>query len=166
MFFPFRSQQISQSRLWTISLLTSAPASTTDGHVWVKETFTKWWWASAGTLTTKTQRSLWYTHISLSRVCKHLQAVWHLISLHSLNVNNSDINNQYITCIWCQICIYRSVWQETHVIHKFKEDFYGQILSVAMVGYIRPERGFTSLGKTHWGALLKSLPHHMISLKP
>ena len=39
-------------------------------------------------------------------------------------------------------------WQETHLIHKFKEDFYGQTLSVAMVGYIRPERGFNSLGKT------------------
>ncbi|KAG7481138.1 hypothetical protein MATL_G00063640 [Megalops atlanticus] len=34
---------------------------------------------------------------------------------------------------------------ETHVIHTFKEDFYGEILSVAMVGYIRPERGFDSL---------------------
>lgn len=33
------------------------------------------------------------------------------------------------------------------MIHKFKEDFYGQMLSVAMVGYIRPERGFESLGK-------------------
>lgn len=33
------------------------------------------------------------------------------------------------------------------MIHTFKEDFYGQILSVVMVGYIRPERGFDSLGK-------------------
>ncbi|CAB1321620.1 unnamed protein product, partial [Coregonus sp. 'balchen'] len=34
---------------------------------------------------------------------------------------------------------------ETHVIHTFKEDFYGQILSVVMVGYIRPERSYDSL---------------------
>ncbi|KAL2092600.1 hypothetical protein ACEWY4_012398 [Coilia grayii] len=34
---------------------------------------------------------------------------------------------------------------ETHVIHNFKEDFYGQTLNVVMVGYIRPERGFDSL---------------------
>ncbi|KAJ8413950.1 hypothetical protein AAFF_G00065480 [Aldrovandia affinis] len=34
---------------------------------------------------------------------------------------------------------------ETHVIHTFKEDFYGEILSVVMVGYIRRERGFDTL---------------------
>uniref|UniRef100_A0AAQ5XFK5 Riboflavin kinase n=1 Tax=Amphiprion ocellaris TaxID=80972 RepID=A0AAQ5XFK5_AMPOC len=34
---------------------------------------------------------------------------------------------------------------ETHVIHTFKEDFYGDILSVVMVGYIRPERTYDSL---------------------
>ena len=37
--------------------------------------------------------------------------------------------------------------QETHVIHTFKEDFYGEILSVVLVGYIRPEASFPSLGK-------------------
>lgn len=41
-----------------------------------------------------------------------------------------------------------TVWlQETHVIHTFKEDFYGEVLSVVMVGYIRPEKSFDSLGK-------------------
>ncbi|KAG7253993.1 hypothetical protein CRUP_015056, partial [Coryphaenoides rupestris] len=34
---------------------------------------------------------------------------------------------------------------ETHVIHTFKEDFYGETLSVVLVGYIRPERSFPSL---------------------
>ena len=38
--------------------------------------------------------------------------------------------------------------QETHVIHTFKEDFYGEILSVVLVGYIRPETSFPSLGKS------------------
>lgn len=33
------------------------------------------------------------------------------------------------------------------MIHSFKEDFYGEILSVVMVGYIRPERSYDSLGK-------------------
>lgn len=33
------------------------------------------------------------------------------------------------------------------MIHTFKEDFYGEILSVIMVGYIRPERSYDSLGK-------------------
>ncbi|XP_053558464.1 riboflavin kinase [Bombina bombina] len=34
---------------------------------------------------------------------------------------------------------------ETHIIHQFKEDFYGEILSIVIVGYIRPERSFDSL---------------------
>lgn len=35
------------------------------------------------------------------------------------------------------------------MIHTFKEDLYGEILSVVMVGYIRPERSFDSLGKIY-----------------
>lgn len=35
------------------------------------------------------------------------------------------------------------------MIHKFKEDFYGEVLSVVMVGYIRPEKSFDSLGTFH-----------------
>ncbi|XP_034050954.1 riboflavin kinase-like [Thalassophryne amazonica] len=34
---------------------------------------------------------------------------------------------------------------ETHVIHNYKEDFYGEVLSVVMVGYIREEKSFSSL---------------------
>ncbi|XP_010725857.1 riboflavin kinase-like, partial [Meleagris gallopavo] len=34
---------------------------------------------------------------------------------------------------------------ETHIIHTFKEDFYGEILSIAIIGYIRPEKNFDSL---------------------
>lgn len=34
---------------------------------------------------------------------------------------------------------------ETHVIHQFDEDFYGEILSILIVGYIRPEKSFDSL---------------------
>lgn len=35
------------------------------------------------------------------------------------------------------------------MIHTFKEDLYGEILSVVMVGYIRPERSFDSLGNIY-----------------
>ncbi|XP_018413752.1 PREDICTED: riboflavin kinase [Nanorana parkeri] len=34
---------------------------------------------------------------------------------------------------------------ETHIIHQFDDDFYGEILSIVIVGYIRPEKSFTSL---------------------
>ncbi len=36
--------------------------------------------------------------------------------------------------------------QETHIIHKFDEDFYGSWLRVVVCGYIRPERNYKSLG--------------------
>lgn len=32
-------------------------------------------------------------------------------------------------------------------MHTFQEDFYGEILNVAIVGYLRPEKNFDSLGK-------------------
>ncbi|XP_075067103.1 riboflavin kinase [Mixophyes fleayi] len=34
---------------------------------------------------------------------------------------------------------------ETHIIHEFEEDFYGEMLSIVIVGYIRPEESFDSL---------------------
>lgn len=36
--------------------------------------------------------------------------------------------------------------QETHILNKFSQDFYGKNLRVCMVGYLRPEKDFTSLG--------------------
>lgn len=40
------------------------------------------------------------------------------------------------------------VLQEAHLIHRFKEDFYGKPLNVLILGYIRPERSFNSLGES------------------
>ncbi|XP_023218224.1 riboflavin kinase-like [Centruroides sculpturatus] len=34
---------------------------------------------------------------------------------------------------------------ETHIINQFPEDFYGSILRVAILGYLRPEKDFSSL---------------------
>jgi len=34
---------------------------------------------------------------------------------------------------------------EVHIMHNFDHDFYGEILSVMVVGYIRDERNFSSL---------------------
>ncbi|XP_024295109.1 riboflavin kinase isoform X3 [Oncorhynchus tshawytscha] len=51
-------------------------------------------------------------------------------------------------------------FQETHVIHTFKEDFYGQILSVVLVGYIRPERSYDSLD-----ALIAAINHDIEEAK-
>ena len=34
---------------------------------------------------------------------------------------------------------------ETHIIHKFDDDFYDSELVVVMLGYLRPEKNFDSL---------------------
>ncbi|KAF5912830.1 hypothetical protein HPG69_007822 [Diceros bicornis minor] len=34
---------------------------------------------------------------------------------------------------------------EIHIMHTFKENFYGDILNVAIIGYLRPEENFNSL---------------------
>jgi len=34
---------------------------------------------------------------------------------------------------------------ETHMLHDFNRDLYGQILKICIVGYLRPERSFDSL---------------------
>ncbi|RKO87822.1 hypothetical protein BDK51DRAFT_17188 [Blyttiomyces helicus] len=36
---------------------------------------------------------------------------------------------------------------EVHIMHPFDNDFYGEELRVIVVGYIRPEADYTSLGK-------------------
>lgn len=37
------------------------------------------------------------------------------------------------------------LFQETHIMHVFQEDFYGSELKVVMLGYVRPEKNFNSL---------------------
>lgn len=40
------------------------------------------------------------------------------------------------------------ILQEVHLLHKFQDDFYGKELKVIIVGYIRPEKDFSSIGNT------------------
>ena len=37
--------------------------------------------------------------------------------------------------------------QEAHILHDFSSDFYGSMLRICILGYIRPEKSFNSLGK-------------------
>ncbi|KAB7505449.1 Riboflavin kinase [Armadillidium nasatum] len=34
---------------------------------------------------------------------------------------------------------------ETHILHEFEDDFYGSVLKIILIGYIRPEKNFSSL---------------------
>lgn len=38
--------------------------------------------------------------------------------------------------------------QEVHIIRQYKEDFYGHVMTVLVLGYIRPELDYTSKGRT------------------
>lgn len=48
---------------------------------------------------------------------------------------------------------------ETHIMHTFKEDFCGEILNGALVGYLRPEENFDSLIRraTYFKVILRKL---------
>ena len=39
-----------------------------------------------------------------------------------------------------------TVSQEVHVFNKFEEDFYGEEIRVIVLGYVRPEQNYDSLG--------------------
>lgn len=61
------------------------------------------------------------------------------------SVGNGDVHKMVVSIGWNPY--YKNVKKsmETHIIHTFKEDFYGEILNVAIVGYLRPEKNFDSL---------------------
>ncbi|XP_012676390.1 riboflavin kinase isoform X2 [Clupea harengus] len=60
-------------------------------------------------------------------------------------VDNGPVHKMVMSIGWNPYYKNTMKSMETHVIHTFKEDFYGQTLSVVMIGYIRPEKGFDSL---------------------
>ncbi|XP_028312192.1 riboflavin kinase [Gouania willdenowi] len=60
-------------------------------------------------------------------------------------VGNGDVYKMVMSIGWNPYYKNTKKSMETHVIHTFKEDFYGEVLSVVMVGYIRPERSYDSL---------------------
>ena len=64
--------------------------------------------------------------------------LWIIYSSNNSSLFMPAYLSQYVHC---------SVLQETHIIHNFKEDFYGSTLKVCMLGYLRPMKNFSSLGK-------------------
>ncbi|KAK6312882.1 riboflavin kinase-like [Coregonus clupeaformis] len=75
-------------------------------------------------------------------------------------VGSGDIHKMVMSIGWNPYYKNTKKSMETHVIHTFKEDFYGQILSVVMVGYIRPERSYDSLD-----ALIAAINHDIEEAK-
>ncbi|XP_062497736.1 riboflavin kinase-like [Pezoporus occidentalis] len=61
-------------------------------------------------------------------------------------VGNGDVHKMVLSIGWNPF--YKNIKKsvETHIIDTFKGDFYGEILSIVILGYIRSEKNFTSLG--------------------
>uniref|UniRef100_A0A8C2UNR4 Riboflavin kinase n=1 Tax=Chinchilla lanigera TaxID=34839 RepID=A0A8C2UNR4_CHILA len=61
------------------------------------------------------------------------------------SVGSGDVHKMVASIGWNPYYKNLKKSMETHIMHTFKEDFYGEILNVAIVGYLRPEKNFDSL---------------------
>ncbi|XP_063105736.1 riboflavin kinase isoform X1 [Cavia porcellus] len=61
------------------------------------------------------------------------------------SVGSGDVHKMVVSIGWNPYYKNLKKSMETHIMHTFKEDFYGEILNVAIVGYLRPEKNFDSL---------------------
>ncbi|XP_064645887.1 riboflavin kinase-like [Lineus longissimus] len=60
-------------------------------------------------------------------------------------VDGGDVYKMVMSIGWNPYYQNKKRSMETHIIHKFDEDFYGSSLKVCLLGYIRAERSFKSL---------------------
>lgn len=61
------------------------------------------------------------------------------------SVNDGPINKMVMSVGWNPYYKNEKKSMETHIMHKFCEDFYGAMLKVVILGYLRPEKNFSSL---------------------
>lgn len=62
------------------------------------------------------------------------------------SVNNGPVYKMVMSIGWNPYYKNTVKSMEAHLIHVFDDDFYGSTLKVCILGYLRPERGFSSLG--------------------
>ncbi|XP_045454849.1 riboflavin kinase isoform X2 [Melitaea cinxia] len=62
-------------------------------------------------------------------------------------VDTEAVHKMVVNIGWCPFYQNKELSIETHVMHDFERDFYGAILKICVVGYLRPEKNFTSLEK-------------------
>ncbi|XP_071943350.1 riboflavin kinase-like [Antedon mediterranea] len=60
-------------------------------------------------------------------------------------VNDGQVHKMVMSIGWNPFYDNVKKSMETHIIHDFKEDFYGSTLSIIILGYIREEKNFSSL---------------------
>ncbi|XP_041983098.1 putative riboflavin kinase isoform X2 [Aricia agestis] len=60
-------------------------------------------------------------------------------------VDDDEVRKMVVNIGWCPFYQNKEMSVETHVIHKFDDDFYDSMLKICIVGYLRPEKNFSSL---------------------
>lgn len=60
-------------------------------------------------------------------------------------VENGDIHKMVMSIGWNPFYQNSTKSMETHILHEYAKDFYGQELKLVILGYLRPERNFGSL---------------------
>uniref|UniRef100_A0A1E1WZS3 Riboflavin kinase n=1 Tax=Amblyomma aureolatum TaxID=187763 RepID=A0A1E1WZS3_9ACAR len=61
------------------------------------------------------------------------------------SVNDGPVNKMVMSVGWNPYYKNEKKSMETHIMHKFSEDFYGAMLKVVVLGFLRPEKNFSSL---------------------
>ncbi|XP_002038744.2 putative riboflavin kinase [Drosophila sechellia] len=61
------------------------------------------------------------------------------------NVDNGPVHKMVLSVGWNPFYNNKERSVETHMLHDFNCDLYGQTLKICIVGYLRPERSFDSL---------------------
>ncbi|CAH1251550.1 RFK [Branchiostoma lanceolatum] len=61
------------------------------------------------------------------------------------SVDGGEVHKMVMSLGWNPFYKDKTKSMEPHILHHFKEDFYGSTLSVCIVGYIRPEMSYNSV---------------------
>ena len=61
------------------------------------------------------------------------------------NIDNGPAYKMVVSIGWNPYYKNEKKSVETHILNKFEEDFYGATLKIAVTGFIRPEKNFSSL---------------------
>lgn len=62
-------------------------------------------------------------------------------------VNQGEVHKMVMSIGWNPFYQNTSKSMETHILHEYKNDFYGEELRVIILDYLRPERNFNSVNE-------------------
>ncbi|XP_030373501.1 putative riboflavin kinase [Scaptodrosophila lebanonensis] len=61
------------------------------------------------------------------------------------NINNGEVHKMVMSVGWNPFYNNKEKSVETHILHNYNCDLYGNTLKICIVGFLRPERNFDSL---------------------